>query len=368
MVSLPVLAVTSALTGSASSATASDVCTFDARFTDPAGDVNDLVVVPVDPVLDPDGLDLREAWLSTNAANDALTFHAKVTDLSALTGGLRATGEIFEWSFALGGTKYRLHLVRPLLQATLPANAPGTFALQNASGATLKSGLTGTFDAAQDLVTVTLKNSDLTTAAPVQTAFKVGDLVTDLKILSRREVVTEQIPLPVGDSDVATGPCSYRIGDRTPSPSPTLVTMTATATATTTVTSQPTATATTTVTSQPTATATTTATATATATQTVTAGPGNRAPEISKIAAKPLEGQGKARAKSPIRFRVKASDADGDPLSYKWTFGDGNKARGKKVINHYDFRGQYRVVLLVSDGVEQVKTRFVIKIGKPKKR
>jgi len=218
LVGLPVLAVVSAVGGPAGPAQAQSACAFDARFTDPAGDVNDLLIVPVDPALDPDGLDLREAWVSTNDTDDAITFHVKVTDLSALTGGARATGEIFDWTFAIGdattSTKYRLHLVRPLLQPVAPVNAPGTFALQDANGATLKSGLVGTFDAALDLVTVTLKQSDLTSAAPVQTAFEVGDLVTDLKVVSRREVVSEQIPIPVGNSDVAQGPCSYRIGDK----------------------------------------------------------------------------------------------------------------------------------------------------------
>ncbi|MBM7508347.1 hypothetical protein JOE61_002161 [Nocardioides salarius] len=382
LVGLPVLAVVSAVGGPAGPAQAQSACSFDARFTDPAGDVNDLLILPVDPALDPDGLDLREAWVSTNATDDAITFHIKVTDLSVLSGGLRGTSELFRWAFVLGGQDYVVEADRPLLQPEVPIEAPGTYTLTDGSGTTLKTGLAGSFDPALDLVTVTLAASDLTTASPAQDAFVVGDVLSGFSITSLRSLlITDDV------ADRATSPCTYRIGDKTPSPDPTATvtatatttattTATATATATTTVTSQPTATATTTVTSQPTATATATttatttatATATATATETVTTGPGNRVPQVKRIAAKPLQGQGKARVKSPIRFRVKATDPDGDPLTYRWDFGDGNKGRGIRAINRYDFRGQYRIILKVNDGTETVKTRFMIKIGKPKKR
>ena len=352
LVGLPVLAVVSAVGGPAGPAQAQSACAFDARFTDPAGDVNDLLIVPVDPALDPDGLDLREAWVSTNDTDDAITFHIKVTDLSVLSGGLRGTSELFHWAFELGGKDYVVVADRPLLQPEVPIEAPGTYTLTDGSGATLKAGLVGSFDPALDLVTVTLAASDLTTATPPQDAFEVGDVLSGFKITSLRSLlVTDAV------ADNARTSCTYRVGDKTPSPDPT-ATVTATATATTTVTSQPTATATTTA----------TATATATATETVTTPPGNRVPQVKRIAAKPLEGQGKARAKSPIRFRVKATDPDGDPLTYRWDFGDGNKGRGIRQINRYDFRGQYRIILKVNDGTETVKTRFMIKIGKPKKR
>jgi len=51
---------------------------------------------------------------------------------------------------------------------------------------------------------------------------------------------------------------------------------------------------------------------------------------------------------------TKSYDADGDKLTYKWDFGDGEKAEGVKVTHAYKKLGKYNVVLTVTDdsGVE----------------
>ena len=45
-----------------------------------------------------------------------------------------------------------------------------------------------------------------------------------------------------------------------------------------------------------------------------------------------------------------SSDPDGDPLSFVWDLGDGNRKAGAKVYHHYSRPGRYVVNLLVDDG------------------
>ena len=42
-------------------------------------------------------------------------------------------------------------------------------------------------------------------------------------------------------------------------------------------------------------------------------------------------------------------DADGDRLRFSWTFGDGTKGRGSKVVHVYDTAGRYNAKLKVQD-------------------
>ncbi|GJQ64051.1 MAG: hypothetical protein SCALA702_31040 [Melioribacteraceae bacterium] len=45
-----------------------------------------------------------------------------------------------------------------------------------------------------------------------------------------------------------------------------------------------------------------------------------------------------------------SKDADGDALTYKWDFGDGNSREGKVVSHYYEKPGIYQVKLIVNDG------------------
>ena len=56
-------------------------------------------------------------------------------------------------------------------------------------------------------------------------------------------------------------------------------------------------------------------------------------------------------AGSPIAFDGGASvDPDGDPLTYRWRFGDGSEAAGMQPLHTFAAGGNHRVVLTVSDG------------------
>lgn len=52
-----------------------------------------------------------------------------------------------------------------------------------------------------------------------------------------------------------------------------------------------------------------------------------------------------------VGFNASAStDADGNELTYKWNFGDGNGAEGAKVSHTYKKNGNYKVVVVANDG------------------
>ena len=54
---------------------------------------------------------------------------------------------------------------------------------------------------------------------------------------------------------------------------------------------------------------------------------------------------------TPVQFDGSgSSDVDNDPLSYAWTFGDGNNGTGVNPIHTYTAAGDYEVRLVVSDG------------------
>src|SRR5262249_8277303 len=53
---------------------------------------------------------------------------------------------------------------------------------------------------------------------------------------------------------------------------------------------------------------------------------------------------------STVAFNSTASDADGDPLSYLWSFGDGATATGAAPTHLYADNGTYTVTLTVNDG------------------
>ena len=71
----------------------------------------------------------------------------------------------------------------------------------------------------------------------------------------------------------------------------------------------------------------------------------NRAP-IASLAASPQEGY------RPLEVDFDASgsiDPDGDPLTYRWSFGDGTTGSGAQPAHTYEHAGSYDVVLRVTD-------------------
>jgi large repetitive protein len=62
-------------------------------------------------------------------------------------------------------------------------------------------------------------------------------------------------------------------------------------------------------------------------------------------------------------------DADGDPLTYAWDFGDGNKASGARVTHTYKEGGNYTVQLVVDDGKglhnSTNRTSIAVRIDRP---
>jgi PKD repeat protein len=52
----------------------------------------------------------------------------------------------------------------------------------------------------------------------------------------------------------------------------------------------------------------------------------------------------------PIAFNGSGTDLDGDPLTYRWTFGDGGTGTGRNPTHAYASRGTFNVSLTVNDG------------------
>ncbi len=71
---------------------------------------------------------------------------------------------------------------------------------------------------------------------------------------------------------------------------------------------------------------------------------GNRAPSVEGAAA-PSSG----KAPLDVTFTAEGTDPDGDPLTYRWDFGDGSTASGRRARHTYDLNGTYTARVTVRD-------------------
>ena len=89
---------------------------------------------------------------------------------------------------------------------------------------------------------------------------------------------------------------------------------------------------------------------------------GNLPPIIQQATASPTQGGVNVN----VEFTGAATDPDGDPLEYLWTFGDGNQAPGAIVNHTYTSAGTYNAVLAVSDGQQTtISDSIQIQVGQP---
>ncbi|HWK26457.1 MAG TPA: ThuA domain-containing protein [Solirubrobacter sp.] len=73
---------------------------------------------------------------------------------------------------------------------------------------------------------------------------------------------------------------------------------------------------------------------------------GNHAPTVTAS----RNPSGDVTPGDPVAFMAVAEDADGDPLTYKWDFGDGGTATTKDALHAYTEVGMYTAKVTVSDG------------------
>ena len=57
-----------------------------------------------------------------------------------------------------------------------------------------------------------------------------------------------------------------------------------------------------------------------------------------------------AQVGQAVSFSISATDADGDALTYQWSFGDGTQASGSSVTHTFGISGTFNVQAVVSDG------------------
>ena len=82
----------------------------------------------------------------------------------------------------------------------------------------------------------------------------------------------------------------------------------------------------------------------------------NRAPRITSAVATPAAGYGTPLT---VSFSAVATDADGDALTYAWSFGDGTTSTLQNPAHTYQQLGYYDATLTVSDGKGGTATRTV---------
>ena len=111
---------------------------------------------------------------------------------------------------------------------------------------------------------------------------------------------------------------------------------------------------------------TTTSTTTATATETVTetAEP-QGAPRIEEVS---VTSRGKARARKRLVLSAVASHPAGADLTYTWSFSDGKVREGADVVHRFKSKGEYRVVLTVTDGEQTSRVRLLVEVKKAAKK
>ena len=76
-----------------------------------------------------------------------------------------------------------------------------------------------------------------------------------------------------------------------------------------------------------------------------------------------IDPSGSVRAGDSITFSaVGSSDPDADPMTFTWTFGDGNTGNGLTTSHSYAQPGEYSAKLAVSDGTHEVTTSKLISV------
>ena len=175
-------------------------CPTDARFTDDPGDATAILGVAT-PLPNAPSLDILSGWLTTDATN-AVTFHVSVADLPDTPGGLSGQGEWFDINFTYAGAGYDLVATRDASGSSFRLTQLGTTGRQ-----TLVDGLPGTFDPANDEISVTLGANVIAGAVPGAPVFTSGARIEGLSVVARRQLV-----VLVPDADTAVGTCAYTIG------------------------------------------------------------------------------------------------------------------------------------------------------------
>jgi len=293
-----VTAALARLTGQNLALASRNGCPVDARFTDAAGDATGDANGTLDPtaaVTSVAALDVLEGWLDSDVVTNDVTFHWKVADVPALPAGTQGEGEHFDFAFNLGGRGYHL-------AATRTATDGESFVLSHAQ-TVLATGLAGSFDVETDEIQVAVP-ADLIAASDTGAPLLARGIQLDgFRIVARR-FVPEDVYLGMEGwvpadtiNDVALAGCGYTVG----------------------------------------------------AEHVLSV---NATPEI--LAAS-VTGQNKVlRAGKPLTFLASATDADGDFLTYSWSFGDGTTDAGALVEHVISASGTYTATVTVSDGTESV--------------
>jgi hypothetical protein len=163
---------------------------------DGSGDGTTIHTVDPGLVSDPN-LDITEAFMRWNAATQTLTFNIKVADLGDVVAG--AVAHSYRWFFDYEGERYQIRATREVTgtQRRSLLNGGGTV--------TLATNLGGTFDTANDLVTIELGANTI----PDAPALAQGQRLDGFELYARRDFATSITGGVSLITDTARGSCPY---------------------------------------------------------------------------------------------------------------------------------------------------------------
>ncbi len=76
-----------------------------------------------------------------------------------------------------------------------------------------------------------------------------------------------------------------------------------------------------------------------------------------------VDPSGTVKAGDAVTFSAAgSSDPDGDPMTFEWTFGDGNTGTGLTTSHTYAQPGEYAVKLAVGDGTHEASASTTINV------
>lgn len=84
----------------------------------------------------------------------------------------------------------------------------------------------------------------------------------------------------------------------------------------------------------------------------------NEAPQVA-ARAEPVSGT----TATSFRFTAEGSDPEGDPVHYRWDFGDGSEGQGPRATHRFRLPGSYKVTLNATDGFDFAEARVVVQVA-----
>ena len=175
------------------------------QVVDGTGDSTGAERFPGTPAPNEDSLDVKDGYLSWDAASETVWFTINVKELTALP-PVGALGHIFRFNFNYAGQRYQLRASRDAIEQRTLAIAD--INAVPATGTTLASNLPGSFDVDGNKITIGLPWSVFSQAVPGAPRFALESEFSKFEVIAQRYYG----PALALTSDTAKGFCRYLVG------------------------------------------------------------------------------------------------------------------------------------------------------------